>query len=89
MKVVILAGGMGSRLSEETQVRPKPMAATLTAVRPLGRFGATPLEGSRVKSFMEKPAGDGGRINGGFFVLQQACSIVLRTTRQRGKLSPN
>jgi glucose-1-phosphate cytidylyltransferase len=44
--------------------------ATLTAVRPLGRFGATLLEGMRVKSFMEKPAGDCGRINGGFFVLQ-------------------
>jgi glucose-1-phosphate cytidylyltransferase len=44
--------------------------ATLTAVRPLGRFGATLIEGTRVKSFMEKPAGDGGHINGGFFVLQ-------------------
>jgi glucose-1-phosphate cytidylyltransferase len=31
------------------------LAATLTAVRPLGRFGATVLEGARVKSFMEKP----------------------------------
>ncbi|HZP76560.1 MAG TPA: glucose-1-phosphate cytidylyltransferase [Pseudolabrys sp.] len=43
--------------------------ATLTAVRPPGRFGATLIEGNRVKRFMEKPLGDGGHINGGFFVL--------------------
>lgn len=43
--------------------------ATLTAVSPTGRFGATLIEGSRVTEFIEKPAGDGGRINGGFFVL--------------------
>lgn len=43
--------------------------ATLTAVRPPGRYGATLLDGNRVTSFAEKPAGDGGYINGGFFVL--------------------
>lgn len=43
--------------------------ATLTAVRPSGRFGATKIENDRVKSFEEKPAGDGAQINGGFFVL--------------------
>jgi glucose-1-phosphate cytidylyltransferase len=43
--------------------------ATLTAVRPPGRFGATVIEQHRVTRFMEKPAGDGGHINGGFFVL--------------------
>lgn len=43
--------------------------ATLTAVRPAGRFGATLIEGDRVTQFMEKPAGDGAQINGGFFVL--------------------
>jgi glucose-1-phosphate cytidylyltransferase len=43
--------------------------ATLTVVRPPGRFGATVIEGTRVTRFMEKPAGDGGYINGGFFVL--------------------
>jgi glucose-1-phosphate cytidylyltransferase len=42
--------------------------ATLTAVQPPGRFGALVLEGSRVTSFQEKPKGDGGWINGGFFV---------------------
>ncbi|MES2753385.1 MAG: glucose-1-phosphate cytidylyltransferase [Pseudomonadota bacterium] len=44
--------------------------ATVTAVRPPGRYGATVIDGDRVVRFEEKPAGDGGRINGGFFVLQ-------------------
>lgn len=43
--------------------------ATLTAVQPPGRFGALVLDGTRVNSFEEKPHGDGGWINGGFFVL--------------------
>jgi glucose-1-phosphate cytidylyltransferase len=42
---------------------------TVTAVRPPGRYGATVIEDERVVRFEEKPAGDGGRINGGFFVL--------------------
>jgi len=42
--------------------------ATITAVAPPGRFGALEFEGDRVVSFREKPAGDGGLINGGFFV---------------------
>lgn len=43
--------------------------ATVTAVAPPGRFGALNLEGDKIKSFLEKPTGDGGQINGGFFVL--------------------
>ena len=43
--------------------------ATVTAVQPPGRFGALELEGDRVHGFREKPQGDGGWINGGFFVL--------------------
>ncbi len=43
--------------------------ATLTATYPAGRFGALELANGQVKSFMEKPRGDGGFINGGFFVL--------------------
>jgi glucose-1-phosphate cytidylyltransferase len=43
--------------------------ATLTAVQPPARFGALSLQGSRVARFEEKPVGDGGMINGGFFVL--------------------
>ena len=42
--------------------------ATLTAVRPPGRYGALGLAGDAVRSFVEKPD-DGGWINGGFFVL--------------------
>ena len=43
--------------------------ATMTATQPPGRFGALDLHGSEVKNFLEKPHGDGGWINGGFFVL--------------------
>ena len=43
--------------------------ATVTAVQPPGRYGALEMDGSLVKGFMEKPHGDGGWINGGFFVL--------------------
>jgi len=42
--------------------------ATITAVAPPGRFGALEFDGDLVTSFREKPAGDGGMINGGFFV---------------------
>ncbi|MDO8771331.1 MAG: glucose-1-phosphate cytidylyltransferase [Burkholderiaceae bacterium] len=43
--------------------------ATLTATLPPGRFGALDFDGHKVRSFKEKPKGDGGMINGGFFVL--------------------
>lgn len=43
--------------------------ATVTAVMPPGRYGALAREGNRVTGFVEKPRGDGGMINGGFFVL--------------------
>jgi glucose-1-phosphate cytidylyltransferase len=42
--------------------------ATITSVSPPGRFGALAFDGDRVTGFREKPNGDGGRINGGFFV---------------------
>ena len=44
--------------------------ATLTAVKPPGRYGALSLKGTTVNHFQEKPEGDGGWINGGFFVLE-------------------
>mgnify|MGYP001315485765 CR=1 FL=1 len=44
--------------------------ATLTAVKPPGRFGAIDVRKNQVISFTEKPQGDGGWINGGFFVLE-------------------
>jgi len=43
--------------------------ATVTAVKPPGRYGALERSGSQVTGFTEKPGGDGGTINGGFFVL--------------------
>lgn len=43
--------------------------ATISAVIPPARFGALNIENSVVKDFVEKPDGDGGLINGGFFVL--------------------
>lgn len=45
--------------------------ATVLAVKPSGRFGAIDLDGNLVKKFIEKPKGDGGWINGGFFVLNK------------------
>ena len=49
--------------------RTQKVKATLTATLPPGRFGALDLQGSKVRSFKEKPKGDGAMINGGFFVL--------------------
>lgn len=46
--------------------------ATVTAVQPPGRYGALRMEGDAVLGFTEKPRGDGGLINGGFFVLSPA-----------------
>ena len=42
--------------------------ATMTVVAPPGRFGAVEMDGDIVTHFHEKPPGDGGRINGGYFV---------------------
>lgn len=47
----------------------KGTLATVTATFPPGRFGALRLDGDKVKSFREKPDGDGAMVNGGFFVL--------------------
>lgn len=47
--------------------------ATVTAVQPPGRYGALERAGDQVTGFVEKPRGDGGLINGGFFVLSPRC----------------
>lgn len=50
---------------------------TLTAVQPPGRYGAIAFDGDRVNRFQEKPQGDGGWINGGFFVCDpRVCDYV-------------
>ena len=43
--------------------------ATVTAVYPTARFGALKIEDDLVRGFEEKPKGDGGFVNGGFFIL--------------------
>ncbi|OUV60943.1 MAG: glucose-1-phosphate cytidylyltransferase [Cellvibrionales bacterium TMED122] len=45
--------------------------ATMTVVQPAGRFGAVKIKKNLVEKFSEKPVGDGGWINGGFFVLEK------------------
>jgi glucose-1-phosphate cytidylyltransferase len=64
--------------------------ATITAVRPPGRYGALRLDGQRVQGFIEKPDGDGSWINGGFFVLSPKCVELIAddtTTWEAGPLS--
>jgi glucose-1-phosphate cytidylyltransferase len=51
--------------------------ATVVAVRPPGRYGALQMQGARVTGFAEKPRGDGGLINGGFFVLSPRCIDLI------------
>jgi glucose-1-phosphate cytidylyltransferase len=52
--------------------------ATLTAVQPPGRFGMVDFEQEKIIGFQEKPAGDGGWINGGFFVLESRVLDLVR-----------
>ncbi|MBC7702723.1 MAG: glucose-1-phosphate cytidylyltransferase [Rhodoferax sp.] len=51
--------------------------ATVTAVQPPGRYGALQISGQSVLGFTEKPKGDGGLINGGFFVLSPDCLKLI------------
>ncbi len=56
----------------------KGKKATLTAVLPSGKFGALEIEGDEIKSFIEKPKGDGNWINGGFFVLEPSVIDLIK-----------
>ncbi len=65
--------------------------ATMTAVQNLGRFGAIEMKASgAIRSFKEKPRGDGAWINGGFFVLQPGIFNYIKdgdsTIWERGPL---
>ena len=51
--------------------------ATVAAVQPPGRYGALQMSGECVAGFTEKPRGDGGLINGGFFVLSPKCLDLI------------
>ncbi|WP_136416238.1 glucose-1-phosphate cytidylyltransferase [Herbaspirillum sp. ST 5-3] len=62
--------------------------ATVTAVQPLGRYGALEMEGHVVNGFMEKPRGDGGWINGGFFVLSPKVIDYIEGDQTSWELDP-
>ena len=51
--------------------------ATVTAVRPPSRYGRLGVDGDEVKAFLEKPADEGGWINGGFFVLRRDVDALI------------
>ena len=62
--------------------------ATVTAVQPPGRYGALQMTGTRVAGFSEKPRGDGGLINGGFFVLSPHCLDRIAGDRTSWEAEP-
>lgn len=62
--------------------------ATLTGVKPPGRYGALELDGTRVVRFQEKPEGDGGWINGGFFVLEPSVVDLIADDQTIWERSP-
>ena len=62
--------------------------ATVTAVQPPGRYGALDIEGSAVNGFIEKPKGEGGWINGGFFVLSPQCLDYIAGDSTSWELEP-
>ena len=62
--------------------------ATVTAVQPPGRYGALTISGNRVMGFTEKPRGDGGLINGGFFVLSPKCIDLIKDDQSIWEVEP-
>lgn len=62
--------------------------ATVTAVLPPGRFGALDRDGDAVRGFIEKPRGDGGWINGGFFVLSPKVIDYIAADSTSWELQP-
>ena len=63
-------------------------AATVTAVLPPGRYGALERDADRVAGFTEKPRGDGGWINGGYFVLSPSVLDLIDDDSQSWELEP-
>ncbi len=62
--------------------------ATVTAIQPPGRYGALDMDGSSVSSFLEKPAGDGAWINGGFFVLEPSVLDLIEGDQTSWESTP-
>ncbi len=82
--VVILCGGMGTRLAEQTEVRPKPLVEiggrpTLWHImKHYSRFGALEFQGVKIAHFKERSTLHEGWINGGFFVIEQGALDYIR-----------
>jgi glucose-1-phosphate cytidylyltransferase len=68
--------------------RQHALAATACAVTPPGRFGAMEISHGRVSSFREKPHGEGGMINGGFFVLNSSVLDLINNDDQSWEGKP-
>lgn len=62
--------------------------ATVTAVLPPGRYGALQRDGDQVAGFIEKPRGDGGWINGGYFVLSPKVLDLISDDHVSWELEP-
>jgi len=62
--------------------------ASVTAVQPPGRYGALECSGDQVTGFCEKPRGDGGLINGGFFVLSPKCLDLIHSDQTSWEGAP-
>ena len=62
--------------------------ATVTTVQPPGRFGILELDASSVSGFQEKPHGEGGWINGGFFVLEPGVLDLIEGDRSIWERAP-
>lgn len=62
--------------------------ATVVAVQPPGRYGALQRSGNEVTGFIEKPRGDGGLINGGFFVLSPKVLTLIDGDRTSWESEP-
>lgn len=62
--------------------------ATVTAVQPPGRYGALDRLGDQVIGFTEKPRGEGGFINGGFFVLSPKCLELVKNDKSTWETEP-
>lgn len=62
--------------------------ATVTAVQPPGRYGALAMDDAAVRGFIEKPQGEGGWINGGFFVLSPRCIDLIDDDRSSWEGEP-
>jgi len=63
-------------------------SATISAVTPPGRFGALRIENNHVTAFEEKPDGDGGMINGGFFVLNPEVIELIKDDNTAWEQTP-